>query len=394
MIGHAEDVDIRLDKSNTRFDPTSITLSSSAVIRIVNRSNIMAKFKWKMFSTEEEENMYRRKHQQELEAEEETEKSRLKTESEQTGMSASNAIVEHRYKNLRKGIAHDPLLFDDDDSFIIEPNEGVVWPDSSIEVNVIFKPEYVGIHKKTIYCEISGRETRLPLRLKAEAFGPKAKLSYDVLEIQDVFIHTHHKYEMHIENIGGIDAHYSLIPLSSIFAPKFKFKPSSGVLSVGQSQTIRIEFTSDLLGEFSEEFLWELEGSPEPIPLLIRGKVIAPTFHFNHESIDFGKIPYGFTKKLELKIFNTSVVPLNYEIRIENPDIGPNELQISPRISTVSAKEAQSIFIEFTPMSSKLYETNLCIDAVGVTRDLVRIGFKAESVVPRVSEFLIFLPSH
>jgi hypothetical protein len=45
----------------------------------------------------------------------------------------------------------------------------------------------------------------------------------------------------------------------SIFAPKFTFTPSSGVLGVGQSHSIHIEFQSDILGEFNEEFQWELE---------------------------------------------------------------------------------------------------------------------------------------
>lgn len=56
------------------------------------------------------------------------------------------------------------MLFHDD-SFVIEPNEGTLWPNGSVEIKCMFKPSVPGIHEKMVFCDVTGRETRLPLRL-------------------------------------------------------------------------------------------------------------------------------------------------------------------------------------------------------------------------------------
>lgn len=152
-----------------------------------------------------------------------------------------------------------PLHFSDD-VFKLEPLEGTIWPHSETTINVVFHPNAVGLHKKNIFCEIEGRETRLPLQLRGEARGPKARFSYDVLDIGEIYVNTPHRYEITVENIGAIDVKYSLIgQQSSVYAPKFAFNPSTGVLAVGMRNTIKIDFCCDILGDFSEEFIWELE---------------------------------------------------------------------------------------------------------------------------------------
>lgn len=44
-----------------------------------------------------------------------------------------------------------------------------------------------------------------------------------------------------------------------MFAEKFVFSPSSGILPVNQSQKINVSFSSDILGEVDEVFVWEIE---------------------------------------------------------------------------------------------------------------------------------------
>jgi len=48
------------------------------------------------------------------------------------------------------------------------------------------------------------------------------------------------------------------------------------------------------LGEFSETFRFALEGSSEMLTLTFKGHVVAPTFRFSDEIIDFGKVSYKF----------------------------------------------------------------------------------------------------
>jgi hydrocephalus-inducing protein len=66
-------------------------------------------------------------------------------------------------------LENDAFLFSDA-MFVIEPIQGTIWPNSHVDVNVYFNPNTAGSHGKTVYCQVSGRETRLPLQLKVNYF--------------------------------------------------------------------------------------------------------------------------------------------------------------------------------------------------------------------------------
>ena len=128
------------------------------------------------------------------------------------------------------------------------------------------------------YCDVIGRETRLLLKMKGEGLRPKYRFSFDILDIQNVFVNSAHAYEVILENKGAIEASFSLLPLTLLFGLNFTFAPSSGVIRPGKLQALQISFHSNELGEFDEEFKWQLEGAPHPLKLSIRGVVIGPTF--------------------------------------------------------------------------------------------------------------------
>ena len=70
------------------------------------------------------------------------------------------------------------------------------------------------------------------------------------------------------------------------------------------------------MGEFSETFRFALEGSSEMLTLTFKGHVVAPTFRFSDEIIDFGKVSYKFPVNKTVYLTNTSEVDINYSIRV------------------------------------------------------------------------------
>src|SRR5690606_6957935 len=106
----------------------------------------------------------------------------------------------------------------------------------------------------TAYCDVSGREIRLPLELMGKGKGPEVYFSYSNLELGEVYINSLHEYEVSminfnlhkqvlLENRGSIKADFELMTQSnSLFASKFKFIPSIGTVNPGESQIIKIEF--------------------------------------------------------------------------------------------------------------------------------------------------------
>jgi hydrocephalus-inducing protein len=85
-----------------------------------------------------------------------------------------------------------------DDYFRIEPKSGILWPGSTIDINVFFRPMKVGDFNAIAYCEVEGRESRLPFQLKGTSIGPKVKFSHTAFRIGEIFINTSHKYEVRI----------------------------------------------------------------------------------------------------------------------------------------------------------------------------------------------------
>ena len=68
----------------------------------------------------------------------------------------------------------DNMLFNDD-VVKVDPPEGDIWPNSSAEVTVIFKPDQPQSYTCTAFCDVTGRESRLPLRIRGEGVGPKVQ---------------------------------------------------------------------------------------------------------------------------------------------------------------------------------------------------------------------------
>ena len=87
------------------------------------------------------------------------------------------------------------MLFDDE-VFSIQPQEGDIWPNSKAEINVIFKPTEARSFTRTAYCDITGRESRLPLRLRGDGIGPQVEFSFDTLDMGHIFVGSTHTYEV------------------------------------------------------------------------------------------------------------------------------------------------------------------------------------------------------
>ncbi|KAJ3287536.1 hypothetical protein HK104_008544 [Borealophlyctis nickersoniae] len=387
LLATSEDANIRLEKSTLRLDNTYISLSSMKSVRICNRSDIMAKFQWKRFATAAEERQYRMRREAELANEQDQEVMRLKETWDHIANPEGPdlSVLAQKYKNLTREMHADPLTFTDP-IFRLEPISSTIWPNSFVDINVFFTPDTAGTHPRTVYCEVEGREMRLPLYLKGDGIGPKARFSYDLLDAEDLFINTVHKYEVLLENRGEIDVTFSLIPSASLFGPKFTFEPTSGELKVGEQTAIEVTFRSDILGEFEEEFKWALKGSPEPLLLSFKGRVVGPTFHFDTPTLNFRKISYGFTHTRTITLVNTSHISMTYNLRIPTDGVDrPNEFRMEPSRGTIPPLGSEKIRMDFTPAAVMVYETFVAVDVEDVGEELFRLPIYAQSIVPEIS---------
>lgn len=179
------------------------------------------------------------------------------------------SILSRTFQNRKRLVQGDHMLFEDE-VFLIEPVEGDIWPNSTSPVTVIFKPEEAKSYTCTAFCDLTGRESRLPLRIRGEGLGPKIQFSFDHLEMGNIFINSSHTYEVVLANKGDIDAMFNLLPTNSVFGPMFSFNPSEGIVMPDGHQAIQISFRSPVLGDFQENFYFQIDGSPEKLCVCFR----------------------------------------------------------------------------------------------------------------------------
>ncbi|KAL2094102.1 hypothetical protein ACEWY4_011414 [Coilia grayii] len=211
--------------------------------------------------------------------------------------------------------------------------EGDVWPNSTAEVNIVFKPQEAKLYQQTVYCDITGRESRLPLRIKGEGIGPKLQFNFDLLDMGNIFIGSKHSYEVLLSNKGLIAASYQLLEPSSAQGRCFSVSPRAGRIPPGECHTLEVTFTSSTLGVFSEDFHFAIEGNPLTLILTFRGCVMGPTFHFSVPKLDFGEVSFGFPHTLACCLTNTSLVPMTFRLRVPGDGTGPPSVTSALQVS-------------------------------------------------------------
>ncbi|KAM6300471.1 hydrocephalus-inducing protein homolog [Aegotheles albertisi] len=407
LYGAAVDLNIGLDRSSLAVEKTSLTLSNRRSVVIHNRSENIAHFQWKTCATQEEEDQQRLRLCRRLQRQEEDEKDFFK-ECLVDPILQEPSLPSCTSQNPRAKVQGDSTLFSDE-IFTIEPVEGDVWPNSSAEINVIFKPQEARVYQQTVYCDISGRETRLPLCIRGEGTGPQLRFGFHQLDIGKVFIGSANSYEVILFNKGPITAVFNLVPPATALGCCFTFLPKDGIILPDELQVIQISFTSTILGQFTEEFRFSVSGSPEPVTLTIRGCVIGPTFHFNVPSLRFGDVSFGFPCTLSCRLTNTSLVPMTFSLRIPGDGSGqpsvtsfvqvsdnthrswrkraqghlkPTEFTITPCRGTIRSLGHQDIQVTLCSNTVKEYELALVVDVDGVGKEVSALLLTARCAVP------------
>ncbi|KAM9374294.1 hydrocephalus-inducing protein homolog [Phaethornis superciliosus] len=408
LYGAAVNVNIKLDRNSLTVGKTYLTLSNYTSVVIHNQSEIIAHFQWKPSATQEEEDQEKLRVCEWLQGQEEDQAELAKICMVDPDLQEHLLLLSHTFQNERAKVLRDSLLFSDD-VFAIEPVEGDVWPSSSAEIKVIFKPQEARTYQQTVFCDISGCESRLSLRITGEGVGPQLRFNFDQLDIGKVFLGADHSYEAILCNKGAITALFNLVPPATALGSCFMFLPEEGFIMPDELQAIQISFTPTILGQFTEEFKFRVIGSPEPVTLTIRGCVIGPTFHFNVPALHFGDVSFGFPHTLSCCLTNTSLVPMTFKLRIPGDGRGkasipsfvqmedhrgpswrkrapgraePREFTITPCSGTIRDHGSLDIQVTLCSNTVKQYQLALVVDVDGVGKEVLALLITARCVVP------------
>ncbi|NWS21903.1 HYDIN protein, partial [Pachyramphus minor] len=409
LHGSAVNVHIRLDRNSMTVEKTYITLSNESTLRIHNHSNVPARFQWKAFATQEEEEQLKQRLCHRLrQAEIAQADNFLEWSRADTTRGERLSLLSHIFQRKRAKVQRDPMLFFDD-IFTIKPVEGEISPNSSAEVSVIFRPQEPRVYKHAVYCDISGRETRLPLHLIGEGLGPRLHFQFEELNIGKVSVISLHKYEAILVNKGPIEGPFSLILPATAVGSCFTFLPQQGIIAPYGLQAITISFRTTIPGEFKEEFQFSVTAAPKPVTLTIRGCVVGPTFRFNVRALHFGDVAFGFPHTVSCRLTNTSLMPMAFTLRIPEDGSGepslnssdrvsnnipppwrkgaqglvkPMEFTITPCRGTICSQASQDIQVTLCSNTVGQYQVELVVDVVGVGKKVSALPLTARCVVP------------
>ncbi|ORZ34407.1 hypothetical protein BCR44DRAFT_1513959 [Catenaria anguillulae PL171] len=389
LMGSADNVDVRLDRTSLTLDATYISQTSCKTVLLQNNSDIVANFAWKRCSTATSESQYRDRTKKLMQLRSadpwplddfaSSHSHGLDAFIDGPASSATNFVV----KSQHRDIDQDPLLFVDP-VFVVEPLTGTIWPHSSAEITITFRPATAGSHQESMFCEISGRETRLPLLMSGSAIGPKLRFSYDLLDVETVFIDSTHVYTVLLENTGLIDAPFEFNKeAATLHGQYFEFTPASGTVAVGQSIRVHITFQPQALGDFHEAFLFNVTGAPAPLQLQACGTVVGPTFDFDVLQLDFGTVSYGFPSRRVFHIVNTCEIPMEYNLRLVRPPSSScHEVLLFPVSEVIPARGCIVVSAEFVGRAMDVFEAEIHVDVARVGSSIRVLPMRAYTAAP------------
>ena len=119
------------------------------------------------------------------------------------------------------------MLFSDA-VFEITPLQGEVWAHSEVEVTVTCRPDVAAEFAASAFLDVVGLEDRLELSLAGRGIGLKIALTFDALDIGEVFINSQHRYQLQVSNRGDIPAAWRTEAPPSSSASRFSFGPRRG----------------------------------------------------------------------------------------------------------------------------------------------------------------------
>ncbi|XP_028313928.1 hydrocephalus-inducing protein homolog [Gouania willdenowi] len=406
LSGICEEANLQLSPNSVWFEKTFISLVSQQTVSLTNKTDVPLRYCWTDMPT-----------QQEKDLRESSDLDQVKGDKERALSPCDAAAIHHlTLLSVQNGSSQTRTNEPQDSShgcISIQPAEGEIWPSMTANFNITFKPKEAKLYQQTLFCDVTGCESLLPLNINGEGVGPKIVLDYYLKDMKNVFIGDKDHYMVKVSNKGLIDAYFRLSGPDTTFGRCFSFSPKEGVIPSGTCQIVEVTFHSCDLGSFSENLQLAVRGRPQPLTLTFRGCVIAPTFHFDVSGINFGDVAFGFPFTTACTIFNTSFVPMTFALRVVGDGQGPPSVSGFQQVSDLSRRNWQGYTganvpphpVEFTvspdtdtvdAMSDVLIEVTLCsntvrryrlalvVDIEGVGKEIMTLPINARCVVPDI----------
>ncbi|KAL0213673.1 hypothetical protein P9112_005857 [Eukaryota sp. TZLM1-RC] len=306
-------------------------------------------------------------------------------------------------------ISNDSLLSPEEASlfnhphFSVSPLHGTLYPHSSLQVVVTFKPDYEGDHETTLYCStdspqspnvtssfhktsISDPHPRVAVTIFGSGIVPNISLSNSLLNLEKVTWSSSTQFELRFMNPCPVDAELlsksqgkstesrDVFELLEFESENFVVPAESGLVLSGQ-------YCSSILGNFETVHDWCIKGSKRTVSLKVKGMVTSPSLKIDTDLIDFDFCSLGFPASQSFTLTNSSPITLNLDLSIKNDgSLLRKEFDLSDSIVTLQPNEFCKIKLKYLPQKEGILDNMLVIKSNNLS--LLEVAIKGNVVVP------------
>jgi hydrocephalus-inducing protein len=130
------------------------------------------------------------------------------------------------------------------------------------------------------------------------------------------------------------------------------------------------------------------EGQPDPLPLVLKGRVVAPSFHFDDsakEGIHFGDVSLGFLNSVDFTLTNTSEIPMRFRLRIPNEHGEEHDqFDVQPSAGIILPHGEQQLRLNFIATAVSKYNLSMLVDVEAVGDSLLSLPITAMCLAPGI----------
>ncbi|RZC43112.1 hydrocephalus-inducing protein -like protein [Asbolus verrucosus] len=376
---------IQLEKDFIRFEDTFIGLQRQTTLNLHFRGTSLGHFKWKMYQSAHAEKTRK------LQLAEVFDQVREFETMRSMSLKWNNIIDEEGHATVYQRILMDEVEeIEESEEFLFKssffhiiPLTGDIGPTGNMEFTLIFSPIKCQDYEVWAYLDITGCEERLPLKLCGTGLGPSFKLYVAELHANNIFLCSEHEYEIIVANVGHIPGSVSFINKDLEFGGDLKCDPEILYVGPNQRAAFIVCFSPGEEGKFIEKIDFVVNESKEMISFVMTGNVIAPLLSLDVDEINFGVVAFGYRKTEQIRLINTSPVPIQYHVEIYadghlpvidhesflnglgNIPTNPKEFKFEPERGIVDAESTTVGSLTLLPNSTGVKQTDFIVHMWG-----------------------------
>ncbi|XP_076659704.1 hydrocephalus-inducing protein homolog [Halictus rubicundus] len=401
----AENLPIRVDRSCVRMEETYLGLSRSKTLTIHNGSDHIVKFKWMLLKDLDADEQRRAEYRKlfHLVYESELVRSADLVHYNVCLPDIHQLVYQRIYTDEIESLKKETFPYNNI-SFMLSPEEGEIWPQSSTDITVLFRALEVGEISNTAYLE-SVHLKCCRDSLCGTGKGPYFRLNVLTIDMCNVYLCSVHNFEVVVANKGHIPGTLIYKPKPSDFGGMIEVTPTLLCLKPDEHKSFNLRFTSNRKGDFVERLDFIVKESLEVHSLHIKGCIVFPELRFDKETLEFDETPLGFSNKRDVYLHNLSLVPVTFSLRMLNdghqapltheefakaqtkPSFpsNPREFFVTPKAGVISANGFCKLKVIYTANIVGEGETKMEVDLWDTDSDALALTIKFCGVVASLS---------